>query len=129
MILEGDTWSGSHDRGWEKSNPSLDDIRDAVARLDGRTFTEVVVRTEDRLRYLSVAGGPDLFLVTGELEDASLLHLLSRDQNDSLVSLVCGGQQADFRRFELVQRGVALDAVSNFLNGFPNGIDGNWLVE
>ena len=129
MILEGDTWSGSRDLEWEASDPSFDGIRDAVARLDGRTFTEVVVSAADRMRHLSVAGGPDLFLVTGELEDGRLLHLLSRGESDSLVGLVCGGQQADFCRFELVQKGVVLDAVSDFLDGFPNGLDGNWLVE
>ena len=129
MILEGDTWSGSHDLGWETADPTLDDIRNAIVRLDGRIFTEVVVRSADRLRYLSVAGGPDLFLVTGELEDASLLHLLSRDAGDFPVSLVCGGQQAEFRRSELVERAVAIDAVHDFLDGFPNGIDGKWLVE
>ncbi|WP_231155549.1 MULTISPECIES: hypothetical protein [unclassified Streptomyces] len=86
--------------------------------------------TEDEpFRYLSVAGGPNLYLVTGESVEGEILQLTEPGAGSEQIELVCGGQMGLFERSSLVTQAEAIGAVSEFLMGFPNGFGDAWSVE
>ncbi|MFI1712166.1 hypothetical protein [Streptomyces litmocidini] len=127
--LSGDDWTGSKSNEWHVEQPSSGRIEEAVQSLDGRKKTEVTVSDDDPFRFISVSGGPDLFLVTGEMEDGAITHLQSSAENNQEVRLVCGGQLGVYQRSDLVTLDDAVRAVRDFLNGFPEGLTADWLVE
>lgn len=127
--LAGDNRVGSKTLDWEVENPTLGRISESIVNLDGRQHTETSVTEDDPFRYLSIAGGPDLYLVTGESEDGQILQLKEPDSGSQEVSLVCGGQLGVFERSDLVTQELAIRAVSDFLNGFPEGLGAGWSLE
>ncbi|THV41216.1 hypothetical protein [Glycomyces buryatensis] len=130
MLTVGrDNWSGSISGEWERNEPSREDIYDAVAALDGQVRTEVSVNFDEPYQYLSVAGGPEHFLVTGELADESVVSLTNPTAGPGQVELVCGGQIASFELTQLVDIETARRAVDRFLDGFPSVLGPEWEVE
>lgn len=129
MKLAGDNRAGVRSDDWEIADPSQEQITEAVDRLDGSQYTETSLEEANPFRYLSVAGGPDLYLVTGETPDDEIIQLLSTGTGDEPVSLVCGGQRADYQRSELVTRDEALGAIAEFVKGFPAGLGDRWHVQ
>ncbi|MFD3504364.1 hypothetical protein ACFWWT_40430 [Streptomyces sp. NPDC058676] len=127
--LAGDDRGGSKTCDWEVENPTPERIAQSIADLDGTRWTEVSVTEDDPFRYLSIAGGPDLFLVTGESVDGEILQLKNPESVSDEVRLVCGGQMGIFERSDLVDRDQAVEAVSEFLKGFPDGFSSAWSVE
>jgi hypothetical protein len=127
--LAGDERSGSKTNDWEVENPTLERVSESIADLDGRRRTETSITDDDPFRYLSIAGGPDLYLVTGESADGDILQLKEPGSGSHEVKLVCGGQLGNFERSELVTRELALRAVVDFLSGFPEGLGASWSVE
>ena len=127
--LAGDDRDGPKTRDWEVENPTPERISQSIADLDGSRWTEVSVTEDDPFRYLSIAGGPDLFLVTGESPDGEIIQLRNLESGSEEVRLVCGGQMGIFERSDLVDRDQAVEAVSEFLNGFPDGFRSAWSVE
>lgn len=129
ITLAGDDRTGSKTQDWETENPTLERISRAIAELDGNRYTEVSVTEDEPFRYLSVAGGPDLFLVTGESADGEILQMKDTEAGTGEIRLVCGGQLGIFERSDLVSRDKAVGAVSKFLDGFPEGFGSDWSVE
>ncbi|WP_131816056.1 hypothetical protein [Streptomyces sp. 3213.3] len=119
--LAGDDRDGSKTRDWEVDNPELERIIRSVADLDGDRLTEISVTEDEPFRYLSVAGGPDLYLVTGESVHGEILQLTEPDAGSEQIELVCGGQMGLFERSSLVTQAQAIDAVSEFVRRFPEG--------
>jgi hypothetical protein len=128
MTLSGDRIAGVHANHWEIADPSPEQITESVDQLDGSVRTEISVSEDEPFRYLSVAGGPRLFLVTGETPDGDILQLRDADAGSEQVSLVCGGQRGVFARSDLVARDAAVSAVVDFLDGFPHGLGDAWQV-
>lgn len=129
ITLAGDDRDGSRTRDWEVENPELERIVRSIADLDGRRLTEISVTEDEPFRYLSVAGGPDLYLVTGESADGEILQLKEPGAGSEQIQLVCGGQMGAFERSALVTQAKAIGAVSEFLMGFPDGFGDAWSVE
>ncbi|MGW4349369.1 hypothetical protein GTY75_20200 [Streptomyces sp. SID8381] len=129
ITLAGDDRDGSKTRDWEVEDPQLERIIRSIADLDGNRFTEISVTEDEPFRYLSVAGGPDLYLVTGESADGEILQLTEPDAGSEQIELVCGGQMGLFERSSLVTQDQAIGAVSEFLRGFPEGLVDAWSVE
>ncbi|MEV7087619.1 hypothetical protein AB0O07_17235 [Streptomyces sp. NPDC093085] len=127
--LAGDDRDGPKTRDWEVDNPAPERIVQSIATLDGNRWTEVSVTEDAPFRHLSIAGGPDLFLVTGESIDGEILQLRNPECGAEEVRLVCGGQMGIFERSDLVGRDQAVEAVSEFLDGFPDGFRSAWSVE
>lgn len=119
--MQGDLGRGP---GWEVAGPTPEQAEDAIRRLDGAARTEVRVGTD--VRHLSVAGGPDLFLVTGRDADGTLLHLHDTGAGADEVRLVCGGQLGIFRRDALVPLDAALAAMTDHLAGRTGGHGPEW---
>ncbi|WP_405951393.1 hypothetical protein OG588_39300 [Streptomyces prunicolor] len=127
--LAGDDRDGRKTRDWEVDEPTPERIAQSIADLDGGRWTEVSVTEDDPFRYISIAGGPDFFLVTGESVDGEMLQLRNPEWGSEEFRLVCGGQTGIFERSDLVDRDQAIEAVSEFLNGFPDGFGSAWSVE
>lgn len=129
MKLAGDNREGVKANSWESADPAPAEITEAIDRLDGQRYTEVSISEDDPWRYLTVAGGPDLYLVTGETGDEKILQLLDPKAGAETVSLVAGGQKGEFQRRQLVDRAAALAAVEEFRNGFKDGFGDQWEVQ
>ncbi|MFD8966399.1 hypothetical protein ACFV0C_15575 [Streptomyces sp. NPDC059568] len=129
ITLAGDDRGGSKTRDWEVENPDLERITRSIADLDGHRLTEISVTEDDPFRYLSIAGGPDLYLVTGESANGEILHLKGPEDGSEEVRLICGGQMGVFERSALVIQDQAIGAVSEFLKRFPDGFRDAWSVE
>jgi len=127
--LAGDDRSGVKTQDWEVENPTVERISQSINRLNGSRWTEVTLTAEDPFRYIAIAGGPDLFLVTGELDDGAIIQLRDSESVMQEVELVCGGQMGVFKRSDLVGRDKAGRAVLEFLQGFSGGLDPAWSTE
>jgi hypothetical protein len=120
---------GPRSADWSSDAPSLASVTEALARLDGKRWTEISIADDAPFRYLTISGGPDLFLVTGELEDGGILHLKDPTEGGLEIGLVCGGQLGYFPRSHLVTAKEAVQAAADFLGGFAGGLGENWTVE
>ncbi|NRQ37998.1 hypothetical protein HII36_40140 [Nonomuraea sp. NN258] len=129
IVLAGDDRTGVLSGDWEVADPGEERIAEAVGALDGQRRTEVSVTDDEPFRYLSVAGGPHLYLVTGESADGEILQLTEPGAGREEARLVCGGQLGVFERSGLVTREAALAAVADFLAGFPRGFGPEWSIE
>ncbi|XRQ08949.1 hypothetical protein ACN3XK_72785 [Actinomadura welshii] len=127
--MEGDDRDGSKTRDWKVENPDPERIARSITTLDGARFTEISVTEDEPFRYLSVAGGPDFYLVTGESANGEILQLREPDAGSEQIQLVCGGQMGFFERSSLVARGQAIGAVLEFLRGCPDGFGDAWSID
>jgi len=109
------TWDGPVLRSDEIDAPTPADVRAAIARLDGAACTEVSLTQDKSFAYFTAAGGPELYLVTGETANEDILQLTEADAGDKAIAVVCGGQLADFARHDLVDRGAATAVLLRFL--------------
>ncbi|MBR7827781.1 hypothetical protein KDK95_15790 [Actinospica sp. MGRD01-02] len=115
MILTVCTWNGPFADCDEINGPCLETVRAAIARLDGETCTEVTLTHNEPFAYIAAAGGPELYLVTGETIDEEIFQVTDPDAPEGSVVMVCGGQRAEFARRDLVNRDTALRAFTQFL--------------
>ncbi|MFJ8670362.1 hypothetical protein [Streptomyces sp. NPDC093589] len=150
-------WEAGICRSRMLREPDRAGLEAALAELDGEICTELSLdRWEDGGGCLTVSGGPDVFLVTGERDDGALLQLCrapeavaaggrrrartaARDARylagdpdrppEEAIWLVCGGQGAYFPADELVGAGAARWAIRQFMGGFPDGLGAPWRVE
>ena len=116
MKLTVSTWNGPLAR---HDDPRAAKVHAAIARLDGAGCTEVSLARNDPFACVIAAGRPRLYLVTGKSPDGEILQLIDPDagQEDAAletVSLVCGGQRADFARRDLVEREAATAILLRF---------------
>jgi hypothetical protein len=129
LTVGGDNWTGSRSGEWQEENPDKESIHALIRELDGKVRTSVTVSIDTPYQYLAIAGGPDLFLVTGERADESIINLMNRTAGPGVVELVCGGQAASFESAQLVDVKAAIAAVDAFLAGFPGGLGPEWNIE
>lgn len=129
MRLSLDQWEGSHVSFTEADDPSVEQVLDAVRKLDSSIHTEVSLNRYDPFEYLTIAGGPDYFLVSGEARDEALVQLTNPEAEDGKVTLVCGGQSSEFSLRDVVQRSKIDDAVQQFFSGLSEDLPSPWFVE
>lgn len=128
-MLVVNTWGGSIVQIDANNAPTTADVQAAIARLDGAACTEVSLTQDKPFAYFTVAGGPELYLLTGESADEEILQLTDPDAGGAIVSLVCGGQRADFARRELVDRDVATRVLIRFLEGGDYDASLHWIFQ
>jgi hypothetical protein len=116
MKLTVNTWDGPVARGEEVEEPGVADIRAAIARLDGVGCSEASLTSEMPFSYVTAAGGPHLYLVTGETASGEILQLTDPGAGSAPVSLVCGGQRSTFARHDLVGPQAAAAVLIRFLD-------------
>lgn len=127
----GDNWSGSRSGEWRVADPDTASVHAAIRALDGKVKTSVTLAFDDPYRQLTVAGGPDQVVVSGELADESIIDLTNPEAaaDAAPVELVCGGNRATFNATQVVGIDQAIEAVDDFLADFPNGLNGKWQVD
>ncbi|HTJ67411.1 MAG TPA: hypothetical protein VL551_07780 [Actinospica sp.] len=128
MRLTVNTWSGPVLHSDETEDPAAVDVHAAIARLDGAACSEASLTREMPFSHLTAAGGPDLYLVTGETAAGEILHLTDPHAGNAPVSLVCGGQLSEFARHDLVGRDRAAAALIRFLDAGDYDRDHAWHV-
>ncbi len=129
MQLTINTWDGPILHSDEIDDPTAGDVATALDRLDGAATSEISLTQDEPFAQFTVGGGPDLFLVTGETPEEEILQLTTPDAPDEAVSLVTGGQVAEFKRHDLVTRERALAALQRFLAGEPHDPTLPWDVQ
>lgn len=129
MNLTVNTWDGPMVHSDENNGPTAADIQAAVARLDGAATSEVTLTQEDPFAYFTVAGGPELYLVTGETANEEILQLTNPGAGNEIVPLVCGGQLADFAQHDLVDREAATRILTRFLESGDHDTSLPWDVQ
>lgn len=100
------------------ASPSWDEVAAAIERLDGATFSELFLHLDDAEdeTYLTVAGGPDAFLVFVCVANEEFHEAIDPAASDSSVTMVVGGQQSTFGRRELIDREHALVAAHTYFD-------------
>ena len=115
MELTVSTWDGPVVRSDETDDPVAEDVQAAIGRLDGHACSEVSLSEEDPFAYITISGGPELYLVTGETADEKILQLTEPGGGDEAISLVTGGQLASYARHDLVTKETATAVALRFL--------------
>ncbi len=129
MQLSLDAWDGARVAFQETTDPGLRQVLDAVGHLDGTVHTEVSLKRDDPFEYLTISGGPDFFVVSGEARDEALVRLTSPDAPEGTVELTCGGQVSTFDLHDVVPRHKIESAVEQFFAGLSANLPGPWVVE
>ncbi|SFK64257.1 hypothetical protein [Amycolatopsis sacchari] len=129
MQLSVDTWDGVHVSFVEIGEPTLEQVLEAVDQLDSKIHTEVSVRRDEPFEYLTIAGGPEYFLVSGEGRDGSFPQLTTPDAGEGKVTLVVGGQSSEFNLTDVVRRDRIPGAVQQLFDGLTEDLPAPWVVE
>jgi hypothetical protein len=120
-------WDGSSVHRDEIENPTAADVLTAIERLDGHA--DVFLNLEKPHAYVAVSGGPERYLVTGEMSDDTILQLTDPGAGDEPVPLVVGGQLTDFARHGLVGREKAIEVFMRFLERGDYDPDLAWDIQ
>ena len=116
MKLTVSTRDGPVAHGEEVDEPGAADVHSAIARLDGAGCSEASLTNDMPFSYITAAGGPHLYLVTGETAGGKILQLTDPGADSAPVSLVCGGQRSTFARHDLVGPQAAAAVLIRFLD-------------
>ncbi len=130
MELALDTRDGPWASFEETPEPTPDQVMDAVDNLDSSTHTEVSLSRGEPFEYISISGGPDYFLISGESGDETFVKMTTPDADpNKTVQLVCGGQQNEFNLQAVVPRNRVREAVEQFFSGLSGELPEVWSVE
>lgn len=127
----GDNWTGPRSGEWQVVEPDATTVQGAIRALDGVAMTSLTLAFGEPYRQLTVAGGPTYFVVSGELDDDTIIDLINPDADPGAapVELVAGGNRAIFAASQVVGIEQAAAAAEAFLKGFPSGLGAEWRVE
>lgn len=129
MQLSLDTWDGVRVSFDETEDPDLQQVLDAVDRLDSKVHTEVSLKRDEPFEYLSISGGPELFLVSGEARDGAFVQLTNPDAAEGKVTLVVGGQASEFDLRDVIPRDRIEGAAEQFFDGLSEELPPPWKIE
>jgi len=133
MKLSLDNWTGNRVTFSETPHPTPAQVLGAVHQLDGKVHTEVSLTRDapdEEWESLTISGGPDYFLVSGEARDGSFVQLTTPGApTGQTVSLVCGGQLSEFALRDIVTGDKILAVIQQFFDGLSNSLPAPWVVE
>jgi Immunity protein Imm1 len=113
-LLTMDYWEGLGTRTDTVPNPTWQDIRAAIERLDGRQRTLVTLSAEGDA-HLAIGGGQyNQYVVYATSDNVKFSTLMSADQSHSKVLLFIGGQEGDYQKDIVVDFDGALAAAKFF---------------
>ncbi len=108
-------WDGGNDEERVVDDPSAADVRNAVRALDGSRNDLYLTSSHDTnwgqndVPWLGVCGGPHLFSVSYNVTATNEFYTaVQPDGGDEPVELICGGQNSEFPRYQLVGPNVAV---------------------
>jgi hypothetical protein len=112
--LSTDYWRGTACDGEEIAHPSLEDIKAAITRLDGKYRTIVTIKGDEDA-HLAVGGGASgEYVVYATFDNKRFLTLTSAEPSDSKTMLFVGGQEGDYPKNIIVDLPLALAAAKAF---------------
>jgi hypothetical protein len=112
--IVGDRWEGTTNHEWTVEAPALDAFETALSRLDGTTFTEIVL-DGGQGRHLAIGGGGGRYVVYAAVANDEFVNLLHCNPRDGTVKLTAGGQEGDYPARRVVTIEEARDAGRTFL--------------
>lgn len=127
MRLTVSLWIRSDVDTREIDEPSAADVLAALG--DGQSGIEVSLGQVEPFAYVTVSGGPDLYLVTGETPDGKILLLTDPGTGDEQISLVTGGQLAEYARRNVAMREAATQVLLRFLEHADYDPDLPWDIQ
>jgi hypothetical protein len=96
--------------------PSRHDVEQAIRRLDGSAFHDVILGTSDPAAFMGICGGPDRYGVQ-VYEHQQFAHIVNiHDSSEATEEVMCGGQPTGFTRRHLVEFQTALTAAAHYLD-------------
>ncbi len=133
LTLSSDDLSKGPGFSSEVSEPSAQQIKDAIVRLDGVERTVVTIDAEDE-GYLSIGGGRDgRYIVSGTTNDYTFHNLVEPGtQNDDAsgadvtVTMIVGGQLVSYSAAECVDYASAVKAAQTFASRREFDSDLTW---
>jgi hypothetical protein len=111
--LTWDQWSATASNEQVQAHPTEHDIHEAIARLDGRTYTLVIAGGPEPA-HIAVGGGPEKYVVYATFDNQRFHNLVVGDKCNEMQPLVVGGQRGDYPLNTIVSRAQALAAVRTF---------------
>lgn len=124
-------WRGARVEKVVVVRPTLDQVMDAVKRLDNGVFNDVYFEPDSAVSdvWLCVGGGAGRYLLSGAVSNERFPTLvdLSR-QGKPHEALVVGGQEGSYPGNQVHDLQTALDAVREFWStGSFDGVRHTWL--
>ena len=114
--MYADEWEERADHGSAVFGPTWEQVRQAIAALDGRRRTMVSISdSEGGDQYMLVAGQWDgRFLVNTTKDNFDFFSLVDADQPGEQLTLYVGGQDGDYDAQKCVPRAWAEEAARHF---------------
>lgn len=88
--LHGDGWRGVLSDDWHVEAPFWNDVKQAIERLDAKTFTIVTIQGPGE-QHLAVGGGVGRYVVYATFDNCEFWNLVAATESDSTVLLNVGG--------------------------------------
>jgi hypothetical protein len=107
-VLSTDFWNGAIDDGRDIADPSLEDITNAIAALDGKRHTMVTLKGEGDAHFAVGGGAEGQYVVYATFDNEHFFTLMSPGRSDSKVLLRVGGQEGDYPKDVVVDLRTAL---------------------
>jgi hypothetical protein len=116
LVIRGDSWRGVLNDGWQVDNPSWDDVKKAIQRLDAKTYTIVTIQGPGE-QHLAVGGGAGRYVVYATFDNFAFWNLLNAAVGDGMALLNAGGQEGDYPVGQIVDLTQAQTAARAFFIG------------
>lgn len=112
--ISADRWSGRSCVQDEFDPPVTEDVEKVVEELDTKVRTLACFYGSDG-SYLTIGGGAGQYVVILATPGGEYWNLVAKGQDpEERVPLVCGGQEGDFPKRQVVDKDSALKAAKSF---------------
>ena len=109
-----DQWTGVYCSDEELSEPTFEDLRRWIDRLDAQSWTMVLISSKSG-STLTVGGGRGQYVVILSPTEEEFWNLLSSTaESEGQVRINIGGQEGDYPRRQMVDYSKALKATETF---------------
>jgi hypothetical protein len=130
-FMFADEWQDRADRGIGIANPTWDQVRAAIANLDGKRKTMVnVAAKQGSDEYMLIAGKwNDRCLVNSTKDNLDFYSLVDPTRSSSKLLLYVGGQNGEYEERKCVPVDWALEAASHFFETGELKPSMNWVSD
>jgi hypothetical protein len=127
-FMFADEWHDRTDRGTGMANPTWDQVKQAIAALDGKQRTMLTIADkEGGDRYLIVAGQWDgRCLVNATKDNYDFFSLVDPSRSTDKRMLYVGGQNGQYEERKCVPLDWALEAAEHFFEAGEMKPAMNW---
>jgi hypothetical protein len=95
--------------------PNLEQLTSAISKLDGKTYTMILLKGQSPDTNLSIGGGFEgHYVVSLTYDNRRFFTLLNPSAPAGRLSLICGGQRGEFEATKCADRPSTLQAVKTF---------------